>query len=47
MFDLITGRKEVLPDLNRARSFFTSVIHGKYIYVFGGAEGTNGGSSER
>lgn len=35
-FDLITGEEEILPNMNGARDGFTSILVGKYIYVFGG-----------
>lgn len=33
----MTGDEEKLPDMNEARELFTSLLLGKYIYVFGGA----------
>lgn len=35
-FDVITGEEEILPEMNEARENFTSILVGKYIYVFGG-----------
>lgn len=35
-FDLTSGREEVLPEMNEPRVYFTSILLGKFIYVFGG-----------
>lgn len=35
-FDLDTGEEEILPEMNLARSSFTSIFFEKYIYIFGG-----------
>lgn len=39
-FDLNSGEEELLPEMNSVRRCFTSILFGKFIYVFGGWNGT-------
>lgn len=47
VFDLSTGNEEILPVMNSARGFFAPILHGKYIYAFGGYDGRPINSCER
>lgn len=35
-YDLDSREEEILPEMNSARKRFSSLLFGKYIYVFGG-----------
>lgn len=38
-YDLNSGDESILPEMNTAREGFTTLVLGKYIYVFGGNNG--------
>lgn len=40
-YELDSGKEEILPDLNFARGAVVLTLFGKYIYVFGGYDGSS------